>query len=263
MRQRLRAGSRSRESTRGTRTRITRRKRGPWRTWLVDMPSRRHTAGTVGAGFSASALIRSEKVSSQNSRAAETQPFGHLLRRERRGFFQCGFQDFSLSVGLGFLSLNDLLAMDRQRSGNSSLMQPAFAYPFRAAISGIDTGHSRASESSNMRFIWGRSHFRPGKMQCHHANTALTQPKREIARVTVSHSFSRHINKSRLFRLRKGPHHRASLEWGTKRIRDTAQREDRKERRWEFPSRAIFPPEIAAPREPRSERPAALPCRSF
>ena len=50
--------------------------------------------------------------------------------------------------------------MARQRSGNSSLMQPAFAYPFCAAISETDTGHSRASESSNTRIIWGRSHFR-------------------------------------------------------------------------------------------------------
>jgi hypothetical protein len=48
----------------------------------------------------------------------------------------------------------------RQRSGNSNLIQPAFAYPFCAAMSETGTGHSRASESSNVRFIWKRAHFR-------------------------------------------------------------------------------------------------------
>jgi hypothetical protein len=55
-------------------------------------------------------LVLRWKVSPQNSGATETEPSGHLLGRERRIFFQCGFQDLSLSVHFGFLQVSDLLA---------------------------------------------------------------------------------------------------------------------------------------------------------
>jgi len=64
----------------------------------------------VGHSFPKKRLVLRRKVSPQNSRTPETQPFGHLLSRERRIFFQRSIQDLSLSVHFGLLSLSDLLA---------------------------------------------------------------------------------------------------------------------------------------------------------
>jgi hypothetical protein len=63
----------------------------------------------IGHSFPKKRSVLRRKVSPQNSRAPETQPSGHLLRCERRIFFQRGFQDLSLSVHFGFLPLSDLL----------------------------------------------------------------------------------------------------------------------------------------------------------
>ena len=105
-------------------------------------------------------LLQSRKIPGQNSGTREIQPSGQ--------FAPSSVDDLpavrlSESLHLRSFRLSSVeqsscrwLGKDRV---NSSLMQPGFAYPFCAAMSGTDTGHSRASESSNMFFLWGRSHF--------------------------------------------------------------------------------------------------------
>jgi len=147
------------------------------------MPSRSQTAGTVGAGLSASAHVRSECScilcaswwAFLRARSAVYKP--GKFRARTPGLEKPSLPASWPAVGGGcsrsaafmtspfafisaFFSCAIFRPMDRQRSGNSSLMQPAFEYPCCTAIPVIETGRSCASELSSMRFILGRSHFR-------------------------------------------------------------------------------------------------------